>query len=463
MDFNPNPGTPPYWSGFNVLVINEFKFLSACLLGAGIMEGIEGSNMKVTKFSLEDYQNHYLAFTANRNGNEEYKIPDIVKNNAQIGLNLKKEYGRGMTSSGTSIAKYLIKNEFATLDKIKNIYSLLPFYLKPGIKTWNQKSLTFDNGCRVKTSARTKTPAIGFTIDVLYLDEFAHIPSNIIEPYYTAVYPTVSAITTSKIIITSTPNGMNLFYRLLTDSERPDGDPLKLNYNAIRVYWYEVPGRFVTYIRLNAHKMHEFGVTKEDIFKVVNDKWSNVTKVEMHFIADKMKDVIYVFNNNMCNDIDIKKMNFIDKNNLETPILSIAEITTWKDETMKDIGGEDAFEQEYGLKFINASKSLLNESIIEDLLNNKKNYEYVEIAEFTERLRFSYKDLKWVDDDNIFKPSLRKEYKYIISVDISEGLGQDYSVINIFRISQKPKELIELQKASYKSIIDFFRLEQVGI
>jgi hypothetical protein len=55
------------------------------------------------------------------------------------------------------------------VDKIKSIYSLIPFFLKPGIKVWNQKSLTFDNGCRIKTSARTKTPAIGFTIDLLFL------------------------------------------------------------------------------------------------------------------------------------------------------------------------------------------------------------------------------------------------------------------------------------------------------
>ena len=183
------------------------------------------------------------------------------------------------------------------VDKIKSIYSLLPFFLKPGIKTWNQKSLTFENGCRIKTSARTKTPAIGFTIDVLYLDEFAHIPSNIIEPYYTAAFPTVSAVQNSKIIITSTPNGMNLFHRLLTDAERPDGDPLKNNYKAMRVYWYQVPGRFITYIRLNAHKMYEYGVTKEEIFQLIQDQWSQHTKVEMKYITDNMKDVIYVYNN----------------------------------------------------------------------------------------------------------------------------------------------------------------------
>lgn len=349
------------------------------------------------------------------------------------------------------------------VDKIKSIYTLLPFFLKPGIKTWNQKSLTFENGCRIKTSARTKTPAIGFTIDVLYLDEFAHIPSNIIEPYYTAAFPTVSAVNNSKIIITSTPNGMNLFHKLLTDAERPDGDPQKNNYKPMRVYWYQVPGRFLTYIRLNNHKLHEYGVTKEDIFKLVSDTWGNVTKVELKYIVDTLKDVIYVYNNEACSDDDVRSMNFINKNGHEVSIRAISEITTWKEEAIKDIGGEDAFNQEYGLRFINSSKSLLNESIIDDLLKGKKNYVFEQIPEFDRKLRFSYSDLKWIDDDESFIPLMRKDYKIVLSVDISEGLGQDYSVINIFRISQKPKELIEIQKPSYKSISDFFRLEQIGI
>ena len=349
------------------------------------------------------------------------------------------------------------------VDKIKSIYSLLPYFLKPGIKTWNQKSLTFENGCRIKTSARTKTPAIGFTIDVLYLDEFAHIPSNIIEPYYTAAFPTVSAIQNSKIIITSTPNGMNLFHKLLMDAERPDGDPLKNNYKAMRVYWYQVPGRFVTYIRLNSHKMYEYGVTKEEIFQLVQDRWSQYTKVEMKYIVDNMKDVIYVYNNDKCSDEEVKKMNFVDKNGHDVPILAISEMTTWKEEAIKDIGGEDAFNQEYGLRFINSSKSLLNESIIEELLKGKRNYVFEPISEFDQKLKFSYEGLKWIDDDNVFLPLKRKEYKIVMSVDISEGLGQDYSIINIFRVSEKPIDLIEVQKPSYKSITDFFRLEQIGL
>jgi hypothetical protein len=349
------------------------------------------------------------------------------------------------------------------VDKIKSIYSLLPFFLKPGIKTWNQKSLTFENGCRIKTSARTKTPAIGFTIDVLYLDEFAHIPSNIIEPYYTAAFPTTAAVQNSKIIITSTPNGMNLFHKLLTDAERPEGDPQKNNYKPMRVYWYQVPGRFVTYIRLSPHKLHEYGVTKEQILELVTDKYHQKTNVKMEWNMDILKDVIHVDNNEVCSDEDIKNLTFLDSNNFEVPIIALGEVTTWKEEAIKDIGGEDAFNQEYGLRFINASKSLLNESIIDDLLKNKKNYEWEEIFEFENKLKFSYKDLKWVDDDNLFVPVLRKDYKFVISVDIAEGLGQDYSVINIFKINNKSKDTIDAQKVSYKSIVDFFRLEQVGI
>jgi hypothetical protein len=349
------------------------------------------------------------------------------------------------------------------VDKIKSIYSLLPFFLKPGIKTWNQKSLTFENGCRIKTSARTKTPAIGFTIDVLYLDEFAHIPSNIIEPYYTAAFPTTAAVQNSKIIITSTPNGMNLFHRLLTDAERPEGDPQKNNYKAMRVYWHQVPGRFVTYLRLNTHKLYEHGITKEDVFELYKEKWNNKTKIEMSWNSDLQKDIIQVYNNENCSDEEVKSLSIEDNRGFEVSIRSLAEVTTWKEEAIKDIGGEDAFNQEYGLRFINASKSLLNENIIDELLKNKKNYIFEEILEFDKKIKFSYSDLKFVDDDDIFIPLKRKDYKVIISVDISEGLGQDYSVINIFRINNKTKEVIDMQKNNYKSLVDFFKLEQIGI
>lgn len=348
------------------------------------------------------------------------------------------------------------------VEKIKAIYVLLPFFLKPGIKVWNQKSLTFENGCKIKTSARSKTPAIGFTIDVLYMDEFAHIPSNIIEPYYTAAYPTVSSIENSKIIITSTPNGMNLFHRLLMDAERLPGDPRKNRYNARRVYWYEVDGRFVTYIRLDPYRLKQYELEKEDVFNFVSSEFSSKTKVFLKWDNDIERDVIHVFNNDECSDEMVKTFTF-EHNSRIVSLLELAELTTWKEEAIKDIGSLDSFNQEYGLRFINTSRSLLNETLINELLTKKKEYEFIELENFTEKLKFNYEDLKWVRDPDIFDIGLVKNYKIIISVDISEGLGQDYSVINILKISLKDMELIEKQKLSYTSIVDFFCLEQIGV
>jgi hypothetical protein len=349
------------------------------------------------------------------------------------------------------------------IDKIKSIYIQLPFFLKVGIKNWNQRSIICDNGCRIKSSARSKTPAIGFTIDFLYLDEFAHIPSNIIVPYYTAVYPVVSAIENSKIVITSTPNGMNLFHKLLIDAERPEGDVLKNNYKAMRVYWYEVPGRFVTYYRLYASKLHEYGLTKEQVLSQVEDTFKHKTNVEIKYNSDLEKWVVNVYNSDKCSEEETKKWKLLDSKNQEIPIQAIADVTTWRDEAAKDIGGEDAFNQEYGLRFINSSKSLLSESIIERLVKEKKDYIWESIPEFDSLLRFSYNDFKIINDDNIFMPIHRKSAKGIITIDISEGLGQDYSVINLFRLMPKDDETIEMQKHSYTNISDFFSLVQFGM
>lgn len=349
------------------------------------------------------------------------------------------------------------------IDKIKSIYIQLPFFLKNGIKNWNQRTIIFDNGCRIKSSARSKTPAIGFTIDFLYLDEFAHIPSNIIVPYYTAVYPVVSAIENSKIIITSTPNGMNLFHKLLTDAERSEGDPLKNNYKAMRVYWYEVPGRFVTYYRIYQSKLHEHGLTNDSVLEQAQQSFSDITNIEMKYNQDLEKWVVSVYNNDKCSEEETKKWKLLNSKGQEIPIQAISDVTSWRDEAVKDIGGEDAFNQEYGLRFINSSKSLLSESIIERLTKNKKDYIFDEIPEFDNMLRFSYNDFKLINDDDIFKPLDRKKAKGIISIDISEGLGQDYSIINLFRLLPKPDEVIESQKNSYTNMSDFFQLVQFGM
>ena len=340
------------------------------------------------------------------------------------------------------------------LDKVREIYQRLPFFLQQGIVNWNQKFMVFENKSRIKGFATTKTSSIGQTADFLYLDEFAYLPDNIADKFYKSVFPTVSNIENSKIIITSTPNGFNLFHRLLTEAEKPEGE--KSSYCAKRVYWWQVPKRFSTYTRLNQKKMDELDIKKEDLLDYLKIKYPK----NEHFLRynDELKKwIITSLNTKDCTEENILQESFNSSRFLE-----FADITTWKKETIKDIGGEEAFNQEYDLRFINSSRSLLSETLIDHMTKNKKSYEWEEFDEFN-KLKFSYQDLKWNQDDSIFTPLLRKNYKIIIAVDISEGLGQDYSIINIFKISEKTKDLIESQKHKYKSIVDFFKLEQIGM
>jgi len=124
------------------------------------------------------------------------------------------------------------------MDKIKAIIKGLPFFLKPGIIVNNVMSMKFDNGCRAIAKTTTKTSAIGFTIHFLYMDEFAHIHPNFIESFFRSTYPTVSSSKVSRIIITSTPNGMNKFHDIYQGAVMGEN-----SFNPVRVDWWQVPGR----------------------------------------------------------------------------------------------------------------------------------------------------------------------------------------------------------------------------
>jgi hypothetical protein len=124
------------------------------------------------------------------------------------------------------------------MDKIKSIIKGLPFYMKPGMVVNNVMTMRFDNGCRVLAKTTTKTSGIGFTIHFLYMDEFAHINPNFMEAFFRSTYPTVSSSKVSRIIITSTPNGMNKFYDIYQGAITGEN-----SFNPIRVDWWQVPGR----------------------------------------------------------------------------------------------------------------------------------------------------------------------------------------------------------------------------
>lgn len=124
------------------------------------------------------------------------------------------------------------------LSRIKIAYEALPLWLQQGVKVWNKGDIELENNCRVMATSTASSAIRGFSISLLYLDEFAFVPSNIADEFFTSVYPTISSGTTSKILISSTPNGMNHYYKMWTEAVE------KLNgFIPIEANWRQVPGR----------------------------------------------------------------------------------------------------------------------------------------------------------------------------------------------------------------------------
>jgi hypothetical protein len=107
------------------------------------------------------------------------------------------------------------KTTIEIVSKVVDVFRGLPFFLKPGILQIGAQGMSLDNGCKLMSQATTKTASIGYTIHVLYADEFAHIPSGIARHFWRSVYPTLSSSMISQCIISSTPAGTaNLFFEL---------------------------------------------------------------------------------------------------------------------------------------------------------------------------------------------------------------------------------------------------------
>ena len=270
----------------------------------------------------------------------------------------------------------ILSNKGATtreiIDKGKTILEHLPFFIKPGTLKWDVFNSKFDNGCRIIGQTTTKKAAIGFTIHLLFMDEFAHIPANFVDTFYENVYPTVSASINSKVIITSTPNGFNKFYDIYTAADRGLSE-----YVPFRVDWWDVPGR-------------------DD---------------------------------------------------------------TWMRQEVANLGSEEAFNRQYGNQFIAGSSLLLNPASLKKLTENQVKFEHKEIPEFDDA-EIDYSGLLWQPGFNL--DEIEEDYNYwVFSVDIAEGTGGDYSVINIFQIQM-------LDQSDWKNVttpgsfIDFFGIRQVG-
>lgn len=443
---------------------NEFEVLTADLNVGDII---------MTKDGLERIIDKYVYSTSNSmidlsvdSPEMRYYTNDILSHNTITAAITLLHYCIFNTNKGVMIVANKGDTVVEILDKIKNIYRLLPFFLKPGIINWNSKSIVFDNGCRMKSQARSKEPAIGFTIDFLYMDEFAHIPRNIITHYYKAAIPTVSSIKGSKIVITSTPNGANLFKDLVMGAQLPDGHPDKNMYKLIKVLWSQVPdGKFTlkdgteingTRLDPKLYFKHEqilkYGFTNEQLLNHLT-KLNFICKIDEETTDNGIKYFIKVLHKPNVSDIDIIRGLDIDG----VPIQKLFYITNWKEQEMILIGGEENFNQEYNIQFIAGSKRILSANKSTELDKRAVKYTETDLYEFS-KFKFDIKSVRFSPDFNLADIN---KYYWVTATDMGEGLGQDYSVINGARLMVRDEEY--LQNNDIKTLYDAFYLKQTFV
>ena len=274
----------------------------------------------------------------------------------------------------------IVADNFTTtkelLDKFKIGLEGLPFFMKPGIKLINSGTVKFDNDSRIVARTTTKKSGIGLSVNLLYMDEFAHIDAAKLDEFYRAVLPTISADPNSKVIITSTPNGKNKFYDIWTDAVEGGS-----GYVPLRVDWWQVPGR--------------------------------------------------------------------DE--------------AWKAETIANLGSIEDFNQEYGLQFFSSDQLLLGSNELKKLYNIRADYKNSKFtltedwAHINEFLLFhpKYSDRE-IDD-------WRKDSSnFVFSIDTADGVGGDYSVMNIYRVATLPISELLKKKEAVRSELDAISLVQVG-
>jgi len=124
------------------------------------------------------------------------------------------------------------------LSRLQLAYEHLPKWLQQGVVIWNKGNIELENGSKILASATSGSAVRGSSFNIIFLDEFAHVPSNIAEQFFTSVYPTISSGESTKVLIVSTPLGMNMFYKMWADALEK-----RNNYVPVEVHWSEVPGR----------------------------------------------------------------------------------------------------------------------------------------------------------------------------------------------------------------------------
>ncbi len=167
------------------------------------------------------------------------------------------------------------------LDRLQTAYENLPKWLQQGVMTWNKASLELENGSKIIAASTSASAVRGGSYNIIFLDEFAFIPNHIADQFFSSVYPTISSGKNTKVIIVSTPHGMNHFYKIWHDAERK-----KNEYIPTDVHWSEVPGRDEKW------KQQTIANTSEQQFKV-EFECEFLGSVDTLIAPSKLRNMVY--------------------------------------------------------------------------------------------------------------------------------------------------------------------------
>lgn len=275
------------------------------------------------------------------------KIIEKVHNNRFVIAKLPRQTGKSTTmisyllhyilfNQDVNVA--ILANKLATarelLHRLKLAYEYLPVWMQQGIVEWNKGSIELENGSKILASATSSSAVRGGSFNMIFLDEFAYVPQGVAEEFFSSVYPTISSGKTTKVLIVSTPKGMNMFYKFWTDAENGRNE-----YVPLEVHWSQVPGR------------------------------------------------------------DAK----------------------WKEQTIKNTSPEQ-FATEFECDFIGSTNTLITTSKLKCLT-------------FENPLSVSTDGLKVYED-------AKEDHIYIMSADVSRGLGKDYHAFSVLDITEMPYRVV---------------------